>query len=114
MKMSGVSLMPAAIPTPMPRNRPVAPTRSTITSSSRIRLIWPIHRLNVIGASGSMTRLATAVHRMRAAGSVIPSGPSSDQITASMASTEISVQTVTATGAGRRASGPNTTAAIGG
>ena len=52
MKMAGVSLIAAAMPTPMPAVRPCETRRMSIRiRASRIRLIWPRNRVCHTGSS---------------------------------------------------------------
>jgi hypothetical protein len=52
MKINGVSLTPAASPTPSPFHRlPSGPARSASTSAIRIRLTWPKCRVRSTGSS---------------------------------------------------------------
>src|ERR1039457_3192385 len=52
MKMPGVSLIAAAMPTPMPASRPWATRQMSVRMrASRIRLIWPRNRVSYTGSS---------------------------------------------------------------
>ena len=61
MKMAGVSLIAAAIPTPMPASRPCETRQTSVRiRASRIRLIWPRNSVWYIGSSGSTAAVTPA------------------------------------------------------
>jgi len=62
MKINGVSLIPAAIPTPYPHHRGDLAIRSTRTSDISMISICPTHSSNSTGVNGSTATVATTVH----------------------------------------------------
>ena len=64
MKMAGVSLIAAAMPTPMPASWPRETRQMSVSiRASRIRLIWPRNSVSYTGSSAiaAATRPATMI-----------------------------------------------------